>query len=264
MKKVLSLILTLNAIVSLGQSKKEQIITLNNRVDSFKLALSEVTQTKLRNEKRDALKINNLKIEIKNSKGEIKELKRKLDVIENQLTGIKTQIKLKDSVINYKDSVINYLVNKIKFYDEDFNKLMFDESGDFRLDTILNHKNWLTLKLKVHGYDGSDESEKYKINGFPEYRLIRYHSFGEIGGENNYFLLKDASLILYFESKYNLDEYKYPDEYEDIIRYNSLTYFGQDLNPKNPKYHKTLQKATAIDNFIDGFIDENELYSRLR
>jgi len=153
---------------------------------------------------------------------------------------------------------------KIKFYDEDFNKLMFDESGDFRLDTILNHKNWLTLKLKVHGYDGSDESEKYKINGFPEYRLIRYHSFGEIGGENNYFLLKDASLILYFESKYNLDEYKYPDEYEDIIRYNSLTYFGQDLNPKNPKYHKTLKKATAIDNFIDGFIDENELYSRLR
>ena len=141
---------------------------------------------------------------------------------------------------------------------------MFDESGDFRLDTILNHKNWLTLKLKVHGYDGSDESEKYKINGFPEYRLIRYHSFGEIGGENNYFLLKDASLILYFESKYNLDEYKYPDEYEDIIRYNSLTYFGQDLNPKNPKYHKTLKKATAIDNFIDGFIDENELYSRLR
>ena len=93
MKKVLSLILTLNAIVCLGQSKKEQIITLNNRVDSFRLALSEVTQTKLRNEKRDALKINNLKIEIKNSKGEIKELKRKLDVIENQLTGIKTQIK---------------------------------------------------------------------------------------------------------------------------------------------------------------------------
>ena len=40
MKKVLSLILTLNAIVCLGQSKKEQIITLNNRVDSFRLALS--------------------------------------------------------------------------------------------------------------------------------------------------------------------------------------------------------------------------------
>ena len=49
MKKVLSLILTLNALVSFGQSKKEQIITLNNRVDSFKLALSEVTQTKKRN-----------------------------------------------------------------------------------------------------------------------------------------------------------------------------------------------------------------------
>ena len=57
MKKVLSLVLTLSALVCLGQSKKEQIITLNNRVDSLKLALSEETQTKLNNEKRDALKI---------------------------------------------------------------------------------------------------------------------------------------------------------------------------------------------------------------
>ncbi len=158
-----------------AQSKKVQITTLNNRVDSFRLALSNETQVKLENEKNNALKINNLKIEIKNSEAEIKELKRKLVLSEKKLKGIEFQIK-------QKDSTINYLVNKFKFYDEDFNKLMFDESGDFGLDTILNHKNWLSLKHKVHGYDGSDESEKYKIIGFPKYRLIRYHSYGEMGG----------------------------------------------------------------------------------
>ena len=236
MKKILLLVFAMANTVVYAQSKKKQIITLNNRVDSFRLALSSERQSKLSNEKRDALKINNLKIEIENKKLNIDSLGK--------------------IIVNFVKGVSNT--------ESDFNKLMFDESGDFILDTILNHKNWLTLKLKVHGYDGSDESEKYKINGFPEYRLIRYHSFGEIGGENNYFLLKDASLILYFESKYNLDGYKYPDEYEDIISYNSLTYFGQDRNSKNPKYHKTLKKANAIDNFIDGFIDENELYSRLR
>ena len=79
MKKVLSLILTLNAIVSLGQSKKEQIITLNNRVDSFKLALSEETQTKLRNGKRDALKIIDLNNSIKKRDITNADLKQKIE-----------------------------------------------------------------------------------------------------------------------------------------------------------------------------------------
>ena len=60
MKKILSLILTLSTLVCLGQSKKEQIITLNNRVDSLKLALSSEKESKLIGEKRDALKISSL------------------------------------------------------------------------------------------------------------------------------------------------------------------------------------------------------------
>ena len=46
---------------------KQNSNKLNNRVDSFRLALSNETQVKLKNEKRDELKINNLKIEIENS-----------------------------------------------------------------------------------------------------------------------------------------------------------------------------------------------------
>jgi hypothetical protein len=80
MKKVLSLVLTLSALVCLGQSKKEQIITLNNRVDSLKLALSEETQTKLRNGKRDALKI----IDLNESNNKLlSEVKKKNIVNEN-------------------------------------------------------------------------------------------------------------------------------------------------------------------------------------
>jgi hypothetical protein len=100
MKKILLLVFALANTVVYAQSKKQQIIILNdeiitlnnrvdsfrlalsneiklsnenslklnNRVDSFRLALSSERQSKLSNEKRDALKINNLKIEIENKK----------------------------------------------------------------------------------------------------------------------------------------------------------------------------------------------------
>ena len=74
MKKMLFLVFAMANTVVYAQSKKQQIITLNdeiitlnNRVDSFRLALLSERQSKLSNEKRDALKINNFKIEIENS-----------------------------------------------------------------------------------------------------------------------------------------------------------------------------------------------------
>ena len=47
-----------------AQSKKVQITTLNNRVDSFRLALSSEIQVKLKNEKNNALKIEKCKSEV--------------------------------------------------------------------------------------------------------------------------------------------------------------------------------------------------------
>ena len=86
MKKIFILTILLSALFSFGQSKKEQIITLENRVDSFRLALSNEIklsneninklnsrvdsfrsalsnekESKLISEKRNPLKINNLK-----------------------------------------------------------------------------------------------------------------------------------------------------------------------------------------------------------
>lgn len=60
MKKIFILVILFSNIVTIAQSKKEQIITLENRVDSFKLALSSEKESKLSGEKRDALKISSL------------------------------------------------------------------------------------------------------------------------------------------------------------------------------------------------------------
>jgi len=57
---MLFLVFALANTLVYAQSKKQQIITLNNRVDSFRLALSRETQVKLKNEKRDALEISSL------------------------------------------------------------------------------------------------------------------------------------------------------------------------------------------------------------
>ena len=53
MKKMLFLVFALANTVVYAQSKKKQIITLNNRVDSFRLALSSERQSKLSNEKKE-------------------------------------------------------------------------------------------------------------------------------------------------------------------------------------------------------------------
>ena len=110
MKKILLLVFAMANTVVYAQSKKQQIIILNNRVDSFRLALSKEiklsnensiklnnridsfrlalsreTQVKLSNEKRDALKINNLKIEIKNSEAELEAERNRNNILQNEI-----------------------------------------------------------------------------------------------------------------------------------------------------------------------------------
>ena len=92
MKKMLLLVFAMANTVVYAQSKKQQIIILNdeiiilnNRVDSFRLALSSETQVKLKNEKRDALKINNLKIEIETLGGEWEAERNLNNILNNEL-----------------------------------------------------------------------------------------------------------------------------------------------------------------------------------
>ena len=164
MKKVLSLILTLNALVSLGQSKKEQIIILNNRVDSFKLALSEVTQTKLRNEKRDALKIIDLNNSIKNRDITNAELKQKIEDIDELNKTLRAEIENKNLKI---DSIV-----KIVAKDE---KEVSNTMSDF---DIKEYVKLDSLCLEYSKY--KQEVFLVKENNNEDGAVMRFHKNGQV------------------------------------------------------------------------------------
>jgi uncharacterized coiled-coil protein SlyX len=137
MKKVFILVILFSNIVTLAQSKKERIITLENRIDSFRLALSNETQTKLSNEKRDALKIIDLNNEISARNIEIKDLKTKVQELNTQLVKHQTEIAgLKKQLSLVSDSVDN-----LKYQIEESNRLMaianLRNSREFEI--FLNH-----------------------------------------------------------------------------------------------------------------------------
>ncbi len=113
MKKVLSLVLTLNTLVSLGQSKKEQINTLYQRVDSFKLALSREKESKLIGEKRDSLKISSLD-------NQFKELKSINDNLSKEKYSLQEKY---DELLLNLDSVISVSMDTISKMQEKIEKL---------------------------------------------------------------------------------------------------------------------------------------------
>jgi hypothetical protein len=142
MKKMLFLVFAIANTVVYAQSKKKQIITLNSRVDSFRLALSNEIklsnenslklnnrvdsfrlallserQSKLSNEKRDALKINNCKIEIENSEAAL-EAERNLNNILNN------ELKKKELIIDSLRAESNNITN----------------ASDFRFNLIMSNK----------------------------------------------------------------------------------------------------------------------------
>ena len=155
MKKVLSLVLTLSALVCLGQSKKEQIITLNNRVDSLKLALSEETQTKLNNEKRDALKIIDLNNEIREKILNIEKIKKKNFDLENEILFTKENndsLKKELKSINEDKANLNLKLN--------FKSFLIDSLEDnlSSLNLLLKNYTDSLIYFKKYSFDAYDRN----------------------------------------------------------------------------------------------------------
>ena len=155
MKKVLSLILTLNTLVSFGQSKKAQIITLNNRVDSLKLALSEETQTKLRNEKRDALKIIDLNNEIRENILFIEKIQKKNFGLENEILSTKENndsLKKELKSINEDKANLNLKLN--------FKSFLIDSLEDnlSSLNLLLKNYTDSLIYFKKYSFDAYDRN----------------------------------------------------------------------------------------------------------
>ena len=131
MKKMLFLVFAMANTVVYAQSKKQQIITLNNRVDSFRLALSN--EIKLSNE--NSIKLNS-----------------KVDSLYDNLGSLNSMLK------NYSDSLVyfkNYsysAYNKIVELDNELKKkeLIIDslkaesnnitKASDFRFNFIMSNK----------------------------------------------------------------------------------------------------------------------------
>ena len=147
MKKMLFLVFALANTVVYAQSKKQQIITLNNRVDSFRLALSNETQVKLKNETRDALKINNLKIEIKNSEAAL-EAERNLNNILNN------ELKKKELIIDsFSLALSNEIKNSLKNLDKEGESLsrFFDFKFNYEGEMGINEPNIIPIGLSQNG-----------------------------------------------------------------------------------------------------------------
>ena len=131
MKKMLFLVFALANTVVYAQSKKQQIITLNNRVDSFRLALS-----------------NEIKLSNENSN----KLNSRVDSLYDNLSSLNSMLK------NYSDSLVyfkNYsysAYDKIVELDNELKKkeLIIDslkaesnnttKASDFRFNLIMSNK----------------------------------------------------------------------------------------------------------------------------
>jgi hypothetical protein len=255
-----------------AQSKKEQIENLTHKVDSLEQVIAK--ERKITKEK-----VIELEEEVSNCKKQIVVIQEELTIARKELSIKETQIlqeekisaELRDTIKQLSEEVqiLNAKIEKEKFYrsefyTKDYNELMFDHS--FKWDTILNPKNWHEKKIKIHGYDGWEQSYIYEVEGAPEYKLIHYRLNGETGGEKKYYLLKNQLLVLLFGSEFSLDQDTYPDKYEDVISFKYFTYFGENLNSNsaNPDYHKNLKISLAIKDFVNGLIDENKLSNMMR
>lgn len=197
MKKILFLVFALANTVVYAQSKKQQIIILNdeiitlnnrvdsfrlalsneiklsnenslklnNRVDSFRLALSSERQSKLSNEKRDALKINNLKIEIENKKLNIDSLGQ---IIVNFVKGvsntesdfnIKEYLKLDSLCLEYSKYKIEVFLTK--------------ENNNEEGAVMRFHKNGKVAKISVGASACGDCGSFYCVYFNNKGKLIR-------------------------------------------------------------------------------------------
>ena len=147
MKKMLFLVFALANTVVYAQSKKKQIITLNSRVDSFRLALSKEiklsnensiklnsrvdsfrlalsneTQVKLKNEKRDSLKIYSLERQYK----ELKTVNDNLSQENSALQEKYDELLLKlDNVISYANDTFSKMQKKIELLEQQIAKKKF-------------------------------------------------------------------------------------------------------------------------------------------
>tara|TARA_B110000977_G_scaffold195105_1_gene272925 strand:- start:695 stop:1636 length:942 start_codon:yes stop_codon:yes gene_type:complete len=192
MKKIFILVILFSNIVTIAQSKKEQIITLenrvdsfrlalsneielnnknsitlNSRVDSFRLALSSETKAKLKNEKRNALEIIDLNYEIREKSLLVERIKKENSDFEKELLSKGKLITILQSEIENNKLKIDSLEAEIKYGASSFKVLDVSKYNPEKLP----HQGQISFKRIWHDLNG----ENIVLFTLKNYELFVYH-----------------------------------------------------------------------------------------
>jgi hypothetical protein len=192
MKKIFILVILFSNIVTIAQSKKEQIITLENRVDSFRLALSNEielnnknsitlnssvdsfrlalsseTKAKLKNEKRNALEIIDLNYEIREKSLLVERIKKENSDFEKELLSKGKLITILQSEIENNKLKIDSLEAEIKYGASSFKVLDVSKYNPEKLP----HQGQISFKRIWHDLNG----ENIVLFTLKNYELFVYH-----------------------------------------------------------------------------------------
>ena len=192
MKKIFILVILFSNIVTIAQSKKEQIITLenrvdsfrlalsneielnnknsitlNSRVDSFRLALSSETKAKLKNEKRNALEIIDLNNEIREKSLLVERIKKENSDFEKELLSKGKLITILQSEIENNKLKFDSLEAEIKYGASSFKVLDVSKYNPEKLP----HQGQISFKRIWHDLNG----ENIVLFTLKNYELFVYH-----------------------------------------------------------------------------------------
>ena len=144
----------------------ENSIKLNSRLDSFRLALSSERQSKLSNEERHLLKINNLKIEIKNSEAELEAERNRNNILQNEIENKKLNI----------DSLEDLIKQHFQRYSGLIPNYFFGCWGECGVD---GPERWITINkyktgdITIEQYEcGGGVEEIFKVQGTDKFVFL--------------------------------------------------------------------------------------------
>ena len=213
MKRMLFLVFALANTLVYAQSKKQQIITLNNRVDSFRLALSRETQVKLKNEKRDALKISDLERENK----ELKTVNDNFSIRNSALQEKYDELLLKLETAQENLSIASDTISKMR------KKIKMDKSRheEAQVNQTNNLETNKTLLPQSIDYDGMPALE-YTINN----EIIALDFYDENDSEGSYIRmkLKDKEMILKMQKQYSSKARRIYSNSDYVVTFDEITY----------------------------------------
>lgn len=220
MKKMLILVFAMANTVVYAQSKKQQIvtlndeiITLNNRVDSFRLALSNETQVKLKNETRDSLEISDLGRQNKELKTVNDNFSLQNSALQEKYDEVLLKLETAQENLSIASDTISEMRKKIKM-----EKTRHEEAQVNQTNNLETNKTLLPQSID---YDGMPILE-YTINN----EIIALDSYDENDSEGSYIRMKlnDMEVILKMQKQYSSKARRVYSNSDYVVTFDGIIY----------------------------------------